>query len=195
MSGLGDNLGLILALTLITFALGVLLGFVGAGGAGLTVALLTSVFGLPVHQAIGTGLVAMCFVSVAGAASHYRQGNIAVRAGVIVGLAGIVGAVAGANFGQGIPDGTLKLLAGSALWVLALLVWLRTRYADRILALAASGSGHPRRDLIIAVALGLFGGVASAFFGVGMAPLLQLGLLTALRLPLRQSVGTTMLTL
>jgi len=195
VSGLGGDLGLVLALTLITFLLGVLLGFVGAGGAGLTVALLTSVFHLPVHEAIGTGLVAMCFVSVSGAASHYRQGNIAVRAGVIVGLAGVVGAVAGANIGQGIPDGTLKLLAGLALWLLALLVWLRTRYQDRILALAESGSGHPRRDVVLAIALGLFGGIASAFFGVGMAPLLQLGLLTALRLPLRLSVGTTMLTL
>lgn len=172
-----------------------LLGFVGAGGAGLTVALLTSVFGLPVHEAIGTGLIAMCFVSVSGTASHYRQGNIAVRAGVLVGVSGILGAVAGANIGQGIPEDALKVLAGSALWLLAALVWLRTRYADRILALAGAGVGHPRRDVVLAVLLGVGGGVASGFFGVGMAPLLQLGLLTALRLSLRQSVGTTMLTL
>lgn len=180
---------------MITFSLGLLLGFVGAGGAGLTVALLTSVFRLPVHEAIGTGLVAMCFVSVSGTVSHYREGNIATRAGVVVGLSGILGAVAGANIGQGVPDGTLKILAGSALWALAALVWLRTRYADRLLAIAQAASGHPRRDLVLAVLLGLSGGAASAFFGIGMAPLLQLGLLTLLRLPLRQSVGTTMLTL
>ena len=38
-------------------------------------------------------------------------------------------------------------------------------------------------------------GAAAAFFGVGMAPLLQLGLLTVHHLPLRQTVGTTMLVL
>ncbi len=195
LSSLNGDIGVILALILITFSLGVLLGFIGAGGAGLTVALLTSVFGLPVHEAIGTGLIAMCFVSVSGTASHYRHGNIDVRAGVLVGISGVAGAIAGANLGQGIPEPTLKVLAGSALWFLALLVWLRTRYADQILAIAESGDGHPRRDLVLAILLGLGGGVASAFFGVGMAPLLQLGLLTVLHLPLRQSVGTTMLTL
>jgi uncharacterized membrane protein YfcA len=190
---LGGDLGVVVVLAFVTFGLGVLLGFVGAGGAGLTVALLTSVFGLPVHEAIGTGLVAMCFVSVSGAASHFREGNISARVGTVVGVSGVLGAAVGANIGQGIAESALKIMAGLALWALAVLVWLRTRYADRILAAAETDPGHPRRDLALAVGLGLSGGTASGFFGVGMAPFLQLGLLTLLRLPLRQSVGTTRL--
>jgi uncharacterized membrane protein YfcA len=181
---------------LVTFALGVLLGFVGAGGAGLTVALLTSVFGLPVHEAIGTGLVAMCFVTVAGTASHYREGNIAARAGFVVGVSGVLGAVVGADLGQDVPESALQILAGLALWTLGGLVWLRTRYGDRLVAAAQDPAMvRPKRDLAAAVALGLSGGAAASFFGVGMAPYLQLGLLTLLRLPLREAVGTTMLTL
>jgi uncharacterized membrane protein YfcA len=43
--------------------------------------------------------------------------------------------------------------------------------------------------------LGASGGAAAAFFGVGMAPFLQLGFLTVHRLPLRQTIGTTMMAL
>ena len=37
--------------------------------------------------------------------------------------------------------------------------------------------------------------MASAFFGVGMAPFIQLGMLTVFRLSLVQTVGTTMMAL
>jgi uncharacterized membrane protein YfcA len=191
-----DELETILALAAVTFALGVLLGFIGAGGAGLIVALLTSVFGLPVHEAIGTGLVAMCFVTVAGSVGHFREGNVAARVGLVVGLAGVAGALAGADLSQGVADATLQVMAGLALWGLAGLVWLRTRLGERLVAASHEPSeAHSGRDLAAAIGLGLSGGAAATFFGVGMAPFLQLGLLTLLRLPLRQTVGTTMLTL
>ena len=193
----GGELGVVVALALVTFALGVLLGFIGAGGAGLTVALLAGVFDLPVHEAIGTALVAMCFVTVAGTASHYREGNIATRVGLVVGASGVLGAAVGADFAQEVPEAALRVMAGSALWVLAGLVWLRTRFGEQLVVVAAHdpAAAHPRRDLAVAVGLGLSGGTAASFFGVGMAPFLQLGMLSLLRLPLRQTVGTTMLTL
>jgi len=193
----GDDLGLIATLAAVTFVLGVLLGFVGAGGAGLALALLTTAFRLPVHQAIGTALAAMCFVTLSGAASHYREGNVAPRVGAVVGLAGAVGAVLGADTSQFVPEAFLQLLAGLALWFLAALVWLRTRLELGTL-LEPDWLGEtprPARDWAASVGLGLSGGAAAAFFGVGMAPFLQLGFLTVLRLPLRQTVGTTMLTL
>jgi uncharacterized protein len=190
------DLETILGLAAITLALGLLLGFIGAGGAGLVVALLTSVFGLPVHEAIGTALVAMCFVTVAGTISHFREGNIAARAGLVVGVSSALGALAGADLSQDVSESALQVMAGLALWVLAFLVWLRTRYGDRLVEASHEAvEYHPARDVAAAVGLGLSGGAAASFFGVGMAPYLQLGLLTVLRLPLRKTVGTTMLTL
>ena len=167
----------------------------GAGGAGLTVALLTSVFDLPVHQAIGTALSAMCVVTVAGAYSHYREGNVAPRVVMVVGIARMIGAVGGANLGQVGPEATLKLAAGLALWALAALVWVRTRYADLVVEAAADLRQSANHQLVASMGLGVTGGAASAFLGVGMAPLLQLGLLALLKLPLRETVGTTMMTL
>lgn len=189
-------LSTVLLLAATTFALGVILGFIGAGGAGLVVALLTSVFDLPIHEAIGTALAAMCFVTVAGAVSHFREGNIVPRLGVTVGVSGVLGAVAGAHLGHGMSADVLKPAAGIALWTLAVLVWMRTRFAPQLVAARDPIAPiEPNRQVATAVGLGLSGGAAAAFFGVGMAPYLQLGFLAALKLPLRQTVGTTMLTL
>jgi uncharacterized membrane protein YfcA len=108
----------------------------------------------------------------------------------------MVGAVLGANLGQDIPEHTLKVAAGLALWVLALLVWLRTRLTEQaVVAHDPAMPVHTGRQFGMSIGLGASGGAASAFLGVGMAPFLQLGLLTLLKLPLRQTVGTTMLTL
>jgi uncharacterized membrane protein YfcA len=186
-------------LAAVTFLIGLLIGFIGAGGAGVAVAILTTLFALPAHTAIGTAIAAMFFVTVFGAFSHYREGNIAHRLGLVVGLAGAAGAVLGADASQAVPDNVLQLVAGLALWGLALLVWLRTRFmgvapAPRDVA----WTGEPARSPAewgAAVGLGATGGAAAAFFGVGMAPFLQLGFLAVHRLPLRQTVGTTMLAL
>lgn len=176
--------------------IGALLGFIGAGGAGVMVSLLTIVFDLPIHQAVGTALASMLVVATAGTVSHFREGNINVAAGVTVGLFGMVGAVLGADFGQGIPERILQPAAGFALWFLAFLVWFRTRVAGRI------ASGHDpaepvntRLQIAGAAGLGVSGGIASAFFGVGMAPFIQLGMLTVFRLTLVKTIGTTMLAL
>lgn len=187
---------LIATVAAITFGIGVLLGFIGAGGAGTMLALLSLVFGLSIHEAVGTSLAAMFFVTVSGAVSHYRETNVAFRAGLIVGITGMVGAVAGAELGQVVSGEVLEPLAGFALWFLALLMWIRTRirHHPNELLPGEDALGTPARRIGAAL-LGLSGGTASAFFGVGMAPFLQLGLLVILGLPLRVTVGTTMMAL
>ncbi len=143
----------------------------------------------------------MCFVTITGTISHIREGNVAVGTGVIVGVSGMIGAVAGANTGQLVSEPTLKVAAGLALWSLAAMVWLRTRLMESgHLSITPSSfierpMSRSSRDWTSSIGLGLSGGAAAAFLGIGMAPFLQLGFLTLLRLPLRQTVGTTMLAL
>ena len=60
---------------------GLLLGFVGAGGSGFIISILTVVFGYPIHTALGTALAAMFFSSLSGSVSHYREGNMALKTG------------------------------------------------------------------------------------------------------------------
>lgn len=178
------------------FAVGVIIGFIGAGGAGVMVSILTIVFDLPIHTAVGTALGAMVFTTVSGSISHFREGNVVIRPGVILGLGGMLGAIIGANLSQRVPEAALQLAAGYALWFLAFLVWLRMALGTRI-ATAQEGDhyGVNRRQAAVGSGVGVMGGMASAFFGVGMAPFVQLALMTVMRLPLIQSVGTTMLAL
>jgi uncharacterized protein len=186
-------------LAAVTFLIGLLIGFIGAGGAGIAVAILTTVFSLPVHMAIGTAIAAMFFVTISGAISHFQEGNVAQRLGLVVGLSGAAGAVFGADTSQAVSEETLGIAAGLALWGLAALVWLRTRITSVAVAQREqSWRGEPARgarEWAAGIGLGASGGAAAAFLGVGMAPFLQLGLLTLHRLPLRQTVGTTMLAL
>ncbi|HEX5500590.1 MAG TPA: sulfite exporter TauE/SafE family protein, partial [Thermomicrobiales bacterium] len=191
------DLAALVSLLGVTFVLGMAIGFVGAGGAGLVVALLTSAYHVPVHTAIGTALATMCVVTLSGASSHLREGNVAPRLGLAVGLSGAVGAVFGAGLSQGIPDHVLRVLAGLALWALAALVWLRSRIkvAGAVEDGMAADRSRPPADWARSIGLGTSGGAAAAFFGIGMAPFLQLGFLALLRLPLRLTVGTTMFAL
>jgi uncharacterized membrane protein YfcA len=192
-----QDLRTIAELAAVTFVIGLIVGFIGAGGAGTAVAILTTLFKLPVHTAIGTAIAAMLFVTFSGAISHYREGNVAYRLGLVVGLAGAAGAVLGADTSQMVPERMLGIGAGLALWGLAFLVWVRTRMT-RLAGVEHVWQGESSRsprEWVSGAGLGAVGGAAAAFFGGGMAPFLQLGFLVLHRLPLRQTIGTTMLAL
>jgi uncharacterized membrane protein YfcA len=161
------------------------------------VSLLTLGFGLPIHQAVGTALASMLVVSISGTVSHYREGNINVPVGVTVGVFGMIGAVFGADIGQAIPEHTLQIAAGFALWILSLLVWLRMHMMSRATSSGYDPSepSHTGAHIAGAAGLGISGGLAAAFFGVGMTPFIQLGMFSVFRLSLVRTIGTTMLAL
>jgi uncharacterized membrane protein YfcA len=138
----------------------------------------------------------MVFVTLSGTVSHYREGNIHIRSGLVVGAVGVIGAWFGAQIGQSIPEETLRIASGLALWVLAFLVWLRSRMTVRVIAsLDPAQPVHIGRQSGALAALGMTGGMASAIFGVGMTPFIQLGMLVISKLSLTRAVGTTMLAL
>ena len=64
--------------------LGSVIGFVGAGGAGVTITLLTVGFGVPVHTALAVSLAAMTFTMISGTVSHYREHEVDVKPGAII---------------------------------------------------------------------------------------------------------------
>ena len=65
-----------MAIIITMFLMGILLGFVGAGGAGFIIAVLTLVFHVPIHIALATSLTAMAFTTLSGVISHYRERNV-----------------------------------------------------------------------------------------------------------------------
>lgn len=178
--------------------MGMVIGFVGAGGAGAMIAILTLVFQIPVHTAVGTSLASMIFTTVSGAFSHFREGNVNLKVGLTVGAAGFVGAFIGTKIATTFLSGSnLTICTASMLIASAVLVYSRLTWPD--LPIFHPRGGHTETDLSgarfwpLAVAAGIANGLLSGTFGIGAAQFIQLTLLVFFGLPLFQSVGTTML--
>jgi uncharacterized membrane protein YfcA len=169
--------------------LGMLLGFVGAGGAGFIIALLTVVFHIPIHTALGTSLAGMAFTSFSGAFSHYREGNMNIKTGLIVGVFAAFGAYIGAKLAFLFPEYLLHYFTAGMLFLSAILMLVKLFLQDEKEKQPLGAADMWIRSVL----LGIFSGILSGTFGIGSAPFIQLGLLILLRLSIRQSVGTTML--
>ncbi|EEO27590.2 sulfite exporter TauE/SafE family protein [Oxalobacter paraformigenes] len=177
-------------------AMGALIGFVGAGGAGVVIAVLTLVFNVPIHTAVGTSLAAMIFTTVSGAFSHFREGNLNVKVGAAVGIAGAAGAFLGSKISTLFPAAELKYCTASMLIASAVLVYTRLSYPNLPLFHTKEGQKpvtEGARFWILAVLAGIGNGLLSGTFGFGAAQFIQLSLLIFFAMPLFQSVGTTML--
>jgi uncharacterized protein len=182
-----------LAIVLTMFVMGILLGFVGAGGSGFIIAILTVIFGVPIHTALGTSLAAMVFTTMSGAYSHLRQGNISVKTGLIVGGFGAVASYLGSKLSGLIPIHFLHWLTAGMLFLSAILLIFRLFIVHKYMSnhKIESTSKHVliKKGALVGIATGLLSGT----FGIGSAPFIQIGLLVILSLSIRQSVGTTML--
>jgi hypothetical protein len=85
-------------------ALGVLTGFFGVGGGFVIVPMLSVGFGVPMRLAIGTSLIAIFLMSVAGFANHLGQGSHVDWSLVLpFAVATIAGSLAGATLSPRVP--------------------------------------------------------------------------------------------
>ncbi|MGN0917770.1 MAG: sulfite exporter TauE/SafE family protein, partial [Oxalobacter sp.] len=171
--------------------MGVVIGFVGAGGAGAMIAILTLVFQIPVHTAVGTSLASMIFTTISGTLSHFREGNVNLKVGITVGAAGFVGAFMGTKIATTFLSGSnLKICTASMLIASAVLVYSRLTWPD--LPIFHPRGGHTEADLSgtrfwpLAMVAGIANGLLSGTFGIGAAQFIQLTLLVFFGLPLFQ---------
>lgn len=105
--------------------IGGLSGLIGIGGGVLLVPLLVIGFGFSQQVAQGTSLAALIPTSIVGAVTHQRQGNLDLRAGVAMGLAGMVGAAGAALVAQHLHGKILERLFGLLLLFAAYRLWRR----------------------------------------------------------------------
>jgi len=79
-----------LLLVILGFNIGILSGFFGVGGCFILTPLL-NILGLPMAQAVGTGLFFAVIVSSLGGFKHYLAGNALIKVSIIMGLLSFVG--------------------------------------------------------------------------------------------------------
>ena len=175
--------------------LGALIGFVGAGGAGVTITLLTVVFDVPIHTALGVALASMVFTMISGVISHLREHEVIVKTGLVIGLGGIIGAFLGAEFSDTIPEDILSICTATMIILSAIILYVKVYQADfmdkHIHIRPEQLAG--KKFYIYGIITGIINGFLSGAFGIGAAAFIQITLLVIFGVPLLKSIGTCML--
>ena len=167
--------------------IGLSLGMIGGGGSILTVPILVFIMGQDAHLATATSLAVVGATSAAGAFPHWRAGRVRFRTAIPFGIAGILGAFAGAWVNHLLPGAVILVLFG----FLMLAVAARMFLSPKIPAKLVDGRAI-RDDWVPMIATGLSVGVMTGFFGVGGGFLIVPALVVVLGLNMRTAVGTSL---
>jgi uncharacterized membrane protein YfcA len=132
-------------LVLVGLLAGVLAGLLGVGGGIVLIPAMVVLFSVAPVLAKGTSLAVIVPTALVGTWRNHRRGNVDLRAAAVVGLAGVVSAVAGASVADRISDEVsnslfallLVVMAARLLWGL----WRSPRGRGRGPLEAATGPG------------------------------------------------------
>ena len=165
--------------------LGALIGFVGAGGAGVTITLLTVGFNIPIHIALGVALSSMVFTMISGVISHLRENEVELKTGLII----------GANFSTIIPENILSIFTALMIILSALILYIKVYHNDLLnkYLKVPTTSLAGKKFYIYGILVGCINGFLSGAFGIGAAAFIQISLLIIFGVPLLKSIGTCML--
>lgn len=173
---------------LLSALIGLSLGLIGGGGSIITVPVLVYVLGVEAHDAVRISLAVVGGTSLVGAFLHNRRGNLEFKTGIIFGVSGIVGALAGSPLTKLLSPGALMMTFALLMLVVAVLMIKR----------ASAGKAEINEltgDLNIWKALlaGFGVGVMTGFLGVGGGFLIVPALVMFGGLGMKKAVGTSLL--
>ena len=121
-SGMGrDDLTLLMCIALVAIgvATGVLAGLLGVGGGVVMIPAMMVMLGLPNVIAKGTSLAVIIPTAITGTLRNRSASNVDIRAAVIVGVGGILSAVAGGWISARLSDSLSNALFATLLVVVA----------------------------------------------------------------------------
>jgi len=190
-------------LALLAVLVGMIAAMTGVGGGFLIVPVLNLVFGLPVHQAVGTSLVTIIFTALFSTFAYARQKRVDYKLGLIFTIGTVPGAVLGAYTTIFLTERLLSAVFGVSLMLVASRMMGIWKISSTRSATASTGW---RRRLIDSkgvvfeysanmkpgIALSFLGGFTSGLLGVGggvvMVPVLSL----AVGFPMHLAVAASM---
>ena len=176
-------------------AMGFLLGFCGAGGSGMTIALLVAGYGVPMHKALAVAITAMIFTMISGTVSHLREGEVEVKMGLVIGGAGMVGSFIGAHVAHSLPTNELSFFTAMMMFLSAIIMYIRLyhkAWLDRRIHIRTT-QPKGRELLVLGSVTGVVTGFLSGAFGIGATAFIQLALMIFFGVSLLKTVGTCML--
>jgi uncharacterized protein len=203
------QLGFLAALFLTSLGAGVVGAILGLGGGILLVPILTMVFGINLHDAMGASIVSVIATSSGAAATYVRSGLSNVRIGLFLAMATVTGALAGASLTGLVPVRALELLLGLALGYSVFVTFRQLRvelpeglpYDPLAVRFRLEGVYYDRlldrevkyRAARVRTGLGvMFGaGLLSGLLGIGSGAFKVLALDYFMRLPMKVSTATS----
>jgi uncharacterized membrane protein YfcA len=112
----------------IAVGIGLLSGFfagvAGIGGGAVIVPATVLLLGFGQHEAQGTSLLAIILTAIAGTVVNLKNKRVRLEDGLVIGVAGVVGSIIGAQIALGVDGRSLSLVFGVIVMVLS----LRTLY-------------------------------------------------------------------
>src|ERR1700722_15391159 len=108
-----------------SLAAGLLGSLTGLGGGVVIIPLLTLVFKVDIHYAIGTSLISVIATSSGAAAAYVKEGITNIRLGMFLELATTAGAIVGAWLAADLSTSVIAILFGAILVVSAILSFVR----------------------------------------------------------------------
>jgi uncharacterized membrane protein YfcA len=187
-------------------AAGLLGALTGLGGGVVIVPLLTIVFGVDIHYAIGAALVSVIATSSGAAAAYVREGLTNIRVGMFLEIATTLGALAGATLVLYLRVSIIAVIFGMVLLYSAYLSITEAPHdtadsgQDRIASALRMNSNYPTQNGSVsyhvhAVPLGFalmwVAGVLSGLLGIGSGAVKVLAMDRVMKLPFKVSTTTS----
>lgn len=186
------------------FLIGLSLGALGGGGSILAVPALVYAAGQDPKGAVATSLLLVGSASLVGMGTHWRAGRVDVGTGVVFGLTGIGGSLAGSALNHRVdPDVLLLGFAGLvcvAAWRMLTGCPTCTNVGEARELTGGPGTTatlvRERVDLrtvLTVLVAGTAVGFLTGLFGVGGGFVIVPALALGLKLPMPQAIGTSLL--
>ncbi len=200
----------ILVFTLILFAgalaAGLLGSLTGLGGGVVLIPLLTLVFKVDIHYAIGTSLISVIATSSGAAAAYVREGITNIRLGMFLELATTMGAIGGAFLATKLDTSLIAVLFGGILILSAAMSFVKrgdhavTTDASRLSQVLRLNSSYPTaagvvfytvRNVVGGFFMMIIAGIVSGLLGIGSGALKVIAMDNIMRIPFKVSTTTS----
>jgi uncharacterized protein len=185
---------------LLAIGIGVITGgitsLIGASGVMIIVPILTMIFKISVHTAIGTSLFVDVIASLTVSYSYYKNGNIELKSGIWIALTSIIGAQLGALFASKMGEGNLSSSFGVVLVIAGLSMVHKSYKEKKDSSDTLSKVIHFKAEwqkILAALVIGLGIGILSGIFGAGGGVMILLALIILMSFPLHKAIGTSTL--
>jgi uncharacterized protein len=186
------------------FLIGLSLGALGGGGSILAVPVLVYAAGQDPKAATATSLLLVGSASLVGMVPHWQAGRVRVGIGIVFGLTGIGGSLAGSALNKHIdPDLLLLAFAGLvcvAAWRMLIGCPTCTNVGETRAIISAPGTTATllrdridTRTVVTVLVAGTAVGFLTGLFGVGGGFVIVPALALGLKLPMPQAIGTSLL--